>query len=458
MSHIRKTISKVVNGQALVDMPLRAGNVSIQSRYGQPWNFDEELFSSHMLTLGSIGSGKTNLLYHVVNSIISKVTEGDVLIFFDSKGDFLRRFYREGDYVIGNSQQYAGYPLTRWNIYQELAFVGSTSREDTIREIASSLFRKQMETAKDPTFVSGARDIFTALLEAQLRQPSFGAERNNATLRRTLGRATLQDIKAAVDKYPDLRWVSIYMHNEGSATTQSYLSPLSSVVHDVFAAHFAEAGEFSIRRALHERGGKSIFLEYDIVNSSLIDTVYTVLLDLASKDALGNTTQRKNAYFILDEFPLIPKLSYIDNLLNFGRSRGVKVIAGIQNINQITGKYGESLGISILSGFSTYMIFRLFDEESRRFVCARHGKNRRMIQLPYADAIESGRQEYEQGNAIEDWDLVALQNGECIISLPTGDPCRFYPTLYQNPLPEERLSFKRVDPKILIRGGSANAP
>jgi len=244
------------------------------------------------------------------------------------------------------------------------------------------------------------------------------------------------------------------MLNEGSATTQSFLNPLWSVVNEVFSAHFAEAGDFSIKKAIKDRGGKSIFLEYDIVNSNLIDTIYTVLLDLASKDALGNTDENRHVYFILDEFPLIPKLNYIDNLLNFERTRGVRVIAGIQNNNQVKNTYGDSLGTSILSGFSTYAAFHLFDEESRRFISERHGTNRKLIQVDYIDASRNGEQEYERGNVIEDWDFVKLQQGQCIVSLPDKNPYLFYPTKY--PEPQERITIGTIPtPKIQIKGGNS---
>jgi len=246
-----------------------------------------------------------------------------------------------------------------------------------------------------------------------------------------------------------MNWINMYMHNEGSATTQSYLSPLGSVINDVFSAHFGEKGNFSIKKAINDRGGKSIFLEYDIVNSNLIDVVYTVMLDLACKEALANENSNQFVYFVLDEFPLIPKLNYIDNLLNFGRSRGVRVIAGIQNVNQVKGTYGDALGASILSGFSTYLVFHLFDEESRKLVAERHGKNRKMIRLPYSDASQSGNQEYEQGNVIEDWDITVLNKGECIISLPYGDPFMFCPDIYPEVMPQ--ISIGKDIPKIQIK-------
>ena len=442
--------SDVIEGQKLMDMPAGIGEVSVSSSRGNPWSFNRRLLNSHVLAVGSIGSGKTNLLYHIVKNVIGNVSKNDIIIFFDSKGDFLRRFFRTGDYIVGNSQQYSGYNLSKWNIYRELNSTSSINREDAVREIATSLFKKRIDSAKDPTFTSGARDIFAAIIEAQFRNGENNLD--NAALRTKIRSIDIKSIKKIVDRYPDLNWINIYMHNEGSATTQSFLSPLGSVVNDVFSSHFAEVGDFSIRNAINRKGGKSIFLEYDIVNSNLLDSVYTVLLDLAGKEALGSETEDKYVYFILDEFPLIPKLNYIDNLLNFGRSRGIRVIAGIQNINQVKNIYGDSLGTSILSGFSTYIAFRLFDEESRKFFAERHGKNRKLIRLPFSDATQSGRQEYECGFVIEDWDMTSLQNGECIVSLPNSNPYLFYPTLF--PESKKRITINPSTPKIQVLGGN----
>ena len=98
--------SRVVRGQELAPMPPGQGEIVIPGAPGgSPWAFAPKLLSSHLLAIGSIGSGKTNLLYHIVKSVLDHIGRGDIVIFFDSKGDFLKRFYRPGDYVVGNPLQ-----------------------------------------------------------------------------------------------------------------------------------------------------------------------------------------------------------------------------------------------------------------------------------------------------------------------------------------------------------------
>lgn len=57
---------------------------------GQPAQFglDESILSKHTLLVGGTGSGKTNLFYHFVRQIKAKMSRDDVMLIFDSKGDF----------------------------------------------------------------------------------------------------------------------------------------------------------------------------------------------------------------------------------------------------------------------------------------------------------------------------------------------------------------------------------
>lgn len=52
-------------------------------------------------------------------------------------------------------------------------------------------------------------------------------------------------------------------------------------------------------------------------------------------------TAEGNVYLMCDEFKLLPNLQHIEDGVNFGRSLGVKIIAGIQSIEQLYEIYGE---------------------------------------------------------------------------------------------------------------------
>jgi type IV secretory pathway VirB4 component len=77
---------------------------------GKPSAFtlDSDVLSKQTMLIGGTGCGKTTLFYHFVSQIKRNMTKDDVMIIFDSKGDFYSRFYnKSNDFVIGNSKQYS---------------------------------------------------------------------------------------------------------------------------------------------------------------------------------------------------------------------------------------------------------------------------------------------------------------------------------------------------------------
>jgi len=430
---------EVLEGQQLTDLEPGAvvgkgkARCGVRGKDGTGIVVDPTMLGKHILALGAIGSGKSNLIYHLIKGVVlESLTPDDIVIFFDAKGDYLQEFYRPGDYVIGNKKRIdPDKNVVLWNVFEDVLTTPADERIETVREVGTSIFKKYIDQSNNPGFIMGARDMFCSLIIAFLRDAErTGSKMDNQLFKKLISSATAKQIRDKLSQHADLNWATSYIMSEASATTQSYLSPLFMVAQEMFIGSFAEKGDFSIRRAVQEKGGKSVFLEYDIASGNTLEAIYTVLIDLAMKESLGQSKPKGSVYFILDEFPLIPKLNYMDNALNFGRSLGVKVIAGIQNVGQVENTYSEALAHSLLSGFGTMYAFRLFDEKSRRMISDRHGKNRKRISMVSAAAFKGMNEQFIDGNAIEDWDVTKLGIGECIVSISNLEPFRFYPVLY----------------------------
>ena len=184
-----------------------------------------------------------------------------------------------------------------------------------------------------------------------------------------------------------------------------------------------------MRDFVRRKGGKTLFIEYDLSIGSVLTPVYKQLFDLALKEAMGRNKSQGNVYFICDEFKLIPNLEHIDDGVNFGRSLGVKVFAGIQSIEQLFEIYGPSRGKNLAAGFSTIIGFRANDVTTRGYLSELYGKN--LILEQYRMMNNSMVEEKRQGNTVEDWDLNTLRVGEAIVGLPFAQPFRFYFDMYQ---------------------------
>ena len=55
----------------------------------------QDALSQHILFSGSIGSGKTTAMNGLIRSIIDTMTRQDVMVIFDTKGDFCQPFLPE---------------------------------------------------------------------------------------------------------------------------------------------------------------------------------------------------------------------------------------------------------------------------------------------------------------------------------------------------------------------------
>ena len=110
----------------------------------------------------------------------------------------------------------------------------------------------------------------------------------------------------------------------------------------------------------------------------------------------------------------------MDDAVNFGRSLGVKFVIGVQNVSQLIENYGEDGAMNILSGFSTTIAYKVSDHATRNYLVELMGVNRK--RTTYLSAISSRGviEELERANVVEDWDILSLDVGECIIRLPSA--------------------------------------
>lgn len=396
---------------------------------------DKDLLSKHMLLVGGTGCGKSTLFYHIIKQLKSQMTADDVMIVFDTKGDFHSRFFNHSkDCVIGNSNQYYQ-QSQRWNVFKEILADGWDDRQVILntQEICKAFFEERTKNNNNPFFPNAARDLLAAILITIVRlgvdNKDFVKENfYNNRIKEFLDSSSGVDLCDFLDGEMDMRSVLSYIEGD-SAQSQGVLAEMYSVVRDIFIGVFAEKGAFSIRNFVRRKGGRTLFIEYDLSIGSVLTPVYKIMFDLALKEALGQTKSKGNVYLICDEFKLLPNLQHIDDGVNFGRSLGVKVFAGLQSIEQLYEIYGQSRGKNLAAGFSSIIAFRANDVTTRSYISSLHGQNMVLEQYRMMDThtVEDKR----IGNTVEDWDLNNLRVGEAVVGLPFAPPFRFYFEMYR---------------------------
>ncbi|MBR6578402.1 MAG: type IV secretion system DNA-binding domain-containing protein [Clostridia bacterium] len=398
---------------------------------GTSFGLSDSHLDKHSLFIGSTGCGKTTLLNKMIDQIQSKMTQDDVMIIFDSKGDFYSKFGKKsGTVLLGNSNSYYKKSV-RWNIFKEICADGWDNRNlvTNAQEICKNLFAEREKRTNNPFFPNAARDLLASLLIFILRTGQLDVAFRkeyfyNDKFKQILDCSDVNQLLEFLSFDADARSVASYI-NGGGEQANGVLAEMYSVVRDIFTGVFAEHGNFSIRDFVKNKGGQTLYIEYDLSIGQTLTPMYRLLFDLALKEALGRQENEKGSvYFILDEFRLLPHLQHIDDGVNFGRSLGVKVFAGLQNVEQLFETYKESRGRSILAGFSNLFLFHNDDPSTLKYLTERSGEN--VVLDEYFD-VKGQLADAKPRNAhtIEAWDLVSLMPGEAIVSLAFGKPFKF---------------------------------
>ncbi len=429
--------TKALHGAILSDVNLPPEPEEVKVRVPGVFNscaatlgLDDNILSKHILITGGTGSGKTSLFYYFIDQLRAQLTSDDVMVIFDTKGDFYQRFYVEGDSLISNSKIHADI-TDHWNIFKEIVADGWDNNDLTIntQEITRSLFREALKNNSQPFFPNAARDLLSAILVNILRigrdDDDFKNDHLfNSALKEYFDKnMTAEKLNNFLKSSPDLSSVLSYIGDGTTDQGLGVIAELQSVIRDIFIGVFARKGGFSIRNFIREKNGAVLFVEYDLSIGNTLTPIYRLFFDLALKEALGRNKSEGNVYLICDEFKLLPHSQHIDDAVNFGRSLGVKVIAGLQSIEQLYEIYGESRGKNIASGFSSIIAFRANDIATRNYVSGLFGKN--IVLESYKLINNDVAEDKRDGNTVEDWDMTSLEVGEAIVGLPFSYPFRF---------------------------------
>ena len=220
-----------------------------------------------------------------------------------------------------------------------------------------------------------------------------------------------------------------YIGNGENPQALGVFGELRSMLYDCFQGVFARRPSntqpsFSIRKAIRQKGGRSIFILYDLAMGETMTPVYRLLADLALKEALSEYSNGHTHVF-LDELKLLPKITHLEDALNFGRSKRVSVVAGLQSVGQIYSLYGREAGQVILSGFGSIIALKTSDYESMDYVTRLFGTN--YTACRYQSLSNTPIDRERAGNTVEPWHYKSLERpGQAIVGLASQSTPFFF--------------------------------
>lgn len=388
---------RLLDGQEAIDDALRATREEIdgdardicilsdpKKKVFIPLSCDR--MTKHILLFGGTGSGKTTALLPMIDQA---VRENHRTLIWDIKGDFTAKYGpAEGFQQAGRASVMA--PWDARSIIWDIA------RDCETRQDARELAARLITASKDPMWSNAARQVLVGFIVSLQQRGIWWGWRDLAELL-----ADPDDKKMAAimrDCNPEALRIA-----EGADTTKSgimiNLVAFVSIVFDLAEAWGdALVGDprlFSFKEWLSNPDveKRQVILkgsgQFSQLASSYAGSAIALMTAFINSDYFPNDSQRR-IYFFLDEFPQLGKVDF-QPLVEIGRSKGVRVILGAQDINQIKKIYSPEDASALMSMCSTHLYCRVAPGDTVKMISEFVGK--REVERPnYSTTVQdSGR-------------------------------------------------------------------
>lgn len=345
----------------------------------------------HILVFGGVGSGKTQTILPLMRAARAR---GDRMIIYDLKGDFTREFSSKTKPYKGNDIEEIDVIFAPWDRRSmPWAVAQDVDTLAAAREFAARMIPEAQ--GGSPFWSNAARQVLIAsLVELQSTEPE---KWGFSDLSKKLTRPIDELAEAARIHFPEaLKALSDGQQNVTSAGVLGNMMSYLSVIFDLARA-WPEPGIFSIRDWLTEKNKatKSLILQHSGKFDSLAKAFNGAVLGLASQlvsdpDLFPDSSTRR-FWFFLDEFPQLGKVEPIFPMCEIGRSKGVRVVIGTQDISQIKKIYGAEATDALVSMVGTHVMARISSGETASYITEKIIGEREIERLDVSTSSGTGR-------------------------------------------------------------------
>ncbi|TDK28537.1 DUF853 family protein [Luteimonas aestuarii] len=322
-------------------------------------------WARHVLITGSVGSGKSVILKHVLEQLVRK--RDAKLFLYDIKGDFTSIFRRP--IIVSPFDS-----LTRSYVWDVAADVRTPTQAAAF---AASLIPEGEGNSKF-WHLAAQELLIGCLRELQNTVPEQWSWTDLARLVRRPAQAMCDGLRP---HYP--RGAALVVNPE-SQTTTSVLSTLGGFTRllDDLATAWPTVGKrrFSVTRWLRDdyTGRKQVIVQSG-PDPTLTKAYIAAMINVAVPDlispALPDNESGRGLYFVFDELTSAGKLN-IDPLLALGRSKGVVAVMAVQDHAQIELVYGEKTAQAFSSLVGTHVVCQVQMGATRDKLAGQLGKHK----------------------------------------------------------------------------------
>ncbi|NWK99186.1 conjugal transfer protein TraD [Sphingobium lactosutens] len=407
--------------------------------------FPYRLEQSHVMLIGTTGSGKTTELRSLVAQMRARQ---DSAVIFDLTGAYVESFYDPARDTILNPMDER---CPAWSIFNDC------STHSDFTSAAAALIPSDGGSS-EPFWALAARTLF---IEMCIRLIERG-EATNLALSENLMTA-------------DLARVHRYLSNTiADPLTAPEAARMAESIRAVFNTNaqvlrfLPEEGEpFSIRQWItgEKKPGAILFITSHYLDLPMNKALLTLWMDLAINNLMAMPRTRSlRTWFMFDELGALHRLPAIENGLQTARAYGGAMILGLHSFEKLVEVYGEHGAKNLASLARSKLILATSDLDTAE-QCARYIGNREVRQMDEAysygynntrDASTLTPRKQTEPLVIAD-DITNLPSLHAFVKFPDGFPAARLVLQYKD-YPSVAVGFvrrKEVKPIRSRRGEGA---
>jgi type IV secretory pathway TraG/TraD family ATPase VirD4 len=318
----------------------------------------QEAETSHFLAVGTTGSGKSLTLGKLMRQALSSARPGSDIraLIYDPKQELM-------SFLAGLELEV---PVLTLNAFDRRAAEWDMSADVTSPATAlqiAATFIPQESGGSNPYFTDTARDLLTGVMLSFIESGAEWGLRDLVLTMRIPQR--LEEVLSQTETGRDLLEVhsgDSRAYRDVLSTARSKLAPFEPV-----AAAWARAEQRVSLRAWSE-GEMVLVLGNDDSVRAAMDAINQVLFQRASELVLRKPNSwSRRSWFFLDEVREAGKLAGLPRLMNKGRSKGVCVALGFQDIHGMKSVYGAEVALELVGQCSNKVLLRLESAETAKW-------------------------------------------------------------------------------------------
>ncbi len=347
-----------------------------------PFDLPMKAATSHFLIAGATGTGKTGLVYQLMESALTAPESRSFRgLIYDSKQEMLPILSELGlaDRVI------ILHPYDKrcspWDIAEDLSdalaaqqfasilipentagTADSSFFDDACRNIISTVIQSLTLCGRDPRWTF--RDLLVALLYPAHLEQLLTMETTREGRPYPLGRRIW-------DTYFNPKTTDERTRSNIRSSMNAKLFPFETV-----AAAWHQSGNppFSIKRWQTENSNKFLILGNEEAARSTIDPINRAIFQQAASHTLARPEGTNSlTWFFLDEVREAGRLDSLNSLLLRGRSKGAAVILSFQDIEGLRHVYGDHLANEIVANCSNIALLRTNSNDTAEWAAKTFG-------------------------------------------------------------------------------------